>query len=86
MEDDYRQLNFDPAAGRDPSPNSGGGDHQLSECIARIEALKLRVLGNPRLGEYERFEIVGELNTLRGGFLSLSARQNRATPASGPAG
>lgn len=85
MEDDYRQLNFDPAAGRDPSPNSGGGDHQLSECIARIEALKLRVLGNPRLGEYERFEIVGELNTLRGGFLSLSARQNRTTPASGPA-
>lgn len=86
MEDDYRQLNFDPAAGRDSSPNSGPGDHQLSECIARIEALKLRVLGNPRLGEYERFEIVGELNTLRGGFLSLSTRQNRAAAAGGPAG
>lgn len=79
MEDDYRQLNFDPAASRD-APSAANGDHQLAECIARIEALKLRVLGNPKLGEYERFEIVGELNTLRGGFLSLSARQDRAWP------
>lgn len=83
MEDDYRQLNFDPAAGRDAPGSAGTGDHQLNECIARIEALKLRILGNPRLGEYERFEIVGELNTLRGGFLSLSARQSRATGSAG---
>lgn len=80
VEDDYRQLNFDPAAGRDGT--SGGdapqGDRQLSECVARIEALKLRILGHPRLGEYERFELVSELNTLRAGFLSVSAR--RAQP------
>lgn len=82
MEDDYRQLNFDPNAGRDAAPTQG--DNQLNECVARIEALKLRLLGHPRIGEYERFELVGELNTLRAGFLNLHARQNRAAaPANG---
>ncbi|MBV5331882.1 sigma-54 factor interaction domain-containing protein, partial [bacterium] len=86
VEDDYRQLNFDPAAGRDGF--SGQGESQLGECVARIEALKLRLLGHPRIGEYERFELVSELNILRAGFLSLNARNGRAavpTPSNGRA-
>jgi transcriptional regulator with PAS, ATPase and Fis domain len=81
VEDDYRQLNFDPNAGRDGAaarPPGAQGDALFNDCIARIEALKLRLLGHPRLGEYERFELVSELNTLRAGFLGLSAGQGKA--------
>ena len=51
MDDDYRQ----------PSPYSAGifadstNDH-INECIARIETLKLKVLGNSRIHDFEQHE------------------------------
>ncbi|QQP91932.1 sigma 54-interacting transcriptional regulator [Skermanella sp. TT6] len=66
MDDDYRQ----------PSPYSAGifadssSDH-INECIARIEALKFKVLGNSRLADFEQHEFLSELNTLRAAYLHL---------------
>jgi transcriptional regulator with GAF, ATPase, and Fis domain len=70
MEDDYRQ----------PSPYTIGAafgsfsastDEHINECIARIETLKLKILGNPHMGGYERSEFLAELNTLRAAYLHL---------------
>src|SRR5689334_10789534 len=66
MDDDYRQ----------PSPYSAGifadstNDH-INECIARIETLKLRILGNQRLLDFEQHDFLSELNTLRAAYLHL---------------
>jgi len=80
MEDDYRQ----------PSPYASGAalgnfssstDEHINECIARIETLKLKVLGNPHMGGYERSEFLGELNTLRAAYLHLCTLAGRSGPA-----
>jgi transcriptional regulator with PAS, ATPase and Fis domain len=66
MDDDYRQ----------PSPYSAGifadstNDH-INECIARIETLKLKVLGNSRIYGFEQHDFLSELNTLRAAYLHL---------------
>ncbi len=70
MEDDYRQ----------PSPYITGGalgvfsssaDEHINECIARIETLKLKVLGDWRMESADRAEFLAELNTLRAAYLHL---------------
>ena len=70
MEDDYRQ----------PSPYVTGGalgafsnsaDEHINECIARIETLKLKVLGDWRMESADRAEFLAELNTLRAAYLHL---------------
>src|SRR4051812_42725248 len=66
MDDDYRQ----------PSPYSAGifadstNDH-INECIARIETLKLKVLGNFRIHDFEQQDFLSELNKLRAAYLHL---------------
>ena len=79
MQDDYRQ----------PSPYGIGAafgdfststDEHVNDVIARIEALKLKILGNFHIGEYDRSEIIGELNTLRAAYLHLSTLTNRSAP------
>ena len=78
MEDDYRQ----------PSPYITGAalgnfssstDEHINECIARIETLKLKVLGNPHMGGYERSEFLAELNTLRAAYLHLCTLVGRSS-------
>ena len=80
MEDDYRQ----------PSPYTIGAalgnfssstDEHINECIARIETLKLKILGNPHMGGYERTEFLAELNTLRAAYLHLCTLANRTSHA-----
>lgn len=76
MEDDYRQ----------PSPYVGdifteGPSWHLNDSIARIEALKLRILGNHRLMEFERSELLAELNTLRAAYLHLGAQSAQPGPS-----
>ncbi|MEI6987594.1 MAG: sigma-54 factor interaction domain-containing protein, partial [Rhodospirillaceae bacterium] len=80
MDDDYRQ----------PSPYAGtaglgvfssSADEHINECIARIETLKLKVLGNPHMGAYERAEFFGELNTLRAAYLHLCTLGSRSERA-----
>ena len=77
MEDDYRQ----------PSPYTIGAalgtfssstEEHTNECIARIETLKLKVLGNPHMGGYERSEFLAELNTLRAAYLHLCTLSDRS--------
>ncbi len=77
-EDDYRQ----------PSPYITGAtlgnfssstDEHINECIARIETLKLKILGNPHMGGYERSEFLAELNTLRAAYLHLCTLAGRGT-------
>ncbi|CAK0775739.1 Sigma-54 factor interaction domain-containing protein [Azospirillaceae bacterium] len=70
MEDDYRQLSpFDAGIGL--GNFSSSADEHINECIARIETLKLKILGNPHMGNYERTEFMAELNTLRAAYLYL---------------
>lgn len=46
----------------------------LNEHIARIEALKIRILGYPELAERERHAIFRELDILRGAFIEVANR------------
>ncbi len=80
MEDDYRQ----------PSPYITGAalgsfssstDEHINECIARIETLKLKVLGNLHMGGFERSEFLAELNTLRAAYLHLCTLASGSGPA-----
>ncbi|MEI8395108.1 MAG: sigma-54 dependent transcriptional regulator [Rhodospirillaceae bacterium] len=80
MEDDYRQPN-PYASGPALSGFSSSADEHVNECIARIETLKLKILGNPHMGGYERAEFLGELNTLRAAYLHLCTLAGRSEPA-----
>jgi len=87
-EDDYRQPSPYGSGGTALGGFSSSADEHINECIARIETLKLKVLGNPHMGGYERSEFLGELNTLRAAYLHLCTLAGRSGPASeggGPA-
>lgn len=70
IEDDYRQP------GPFASASGFGGfasypDEHVKDSIARIEALKLRLMGSAGLAESERLDMLSELNTLRAAYLHL---------------
>ncbi len=78
MENDYRQ----------PAPYAVGAalgdfatstDEHINDVIARIETLKLKILGNPHIDGYERTQFLGELNTLRAAYLHLSTLSARGS-------
>lgn len=77
QEDDYRQPS-PYAVGAALGSFSSSTDEHVNEAIARIEALKLKVLGNPHMGDYDRMEFLSELNTLRAAYLHLCTLINRA--------
>ncbi|MGN7612434.1 sigma-54 interaction domain-containing protein [Magnetococcales bacterium HHB-1] len=54
----------------------------LNENIARIEALKIRLLGSVNLEESEKKSLLRELDMLRGAVLELANLQISTTPAS----
>ena len=66
----------------EPSPGSTVGPapgmvELLNENIARIEALKVRILENRQQGEQEKQGLFRELDILRGAFLEVSRRHGR---------
>ncbi len=79
-EDDYRQPSPFAAGALGNFP-SNAEDH-VNECVARIETLKLQILGMPFLDGFKRTEILSELNTLRAAYLHLCtlAGPHTATP------
>jgi transcriptional regulator with GAF, ATPase, and Fis domain len=86
MEDDYRQPSPYPTGATLGSFSSSTEEH-INECIARIETLKLKVLGNLHIGGYERSEFLAELNTLRAAYLhlcTLAGRSPGQSDADGP--
>ncbi len=64
------------------SPVSGMVD-LLNENVARIEALKIRILENERIDYGEKQGILQELDILRGAFLEVSGRQGRQETGGG---
>lgn len=80
MEDDYRQPSPFPF-GTGTAGFSDGMDDHVNDSIARIESLKLRVIDNPALPDEERYELLSDLNTLRGAFLHLCTQVTRAERA-----
>ncbi len=77
MEDDYRQPS-PYITGATLGTFSSSTDEHINECIARIETLKLKVLGNPHMGGPERSEFLAELNTLRAAYLHLCTLAGRS--------
>ncbi|MBI1321195.1 MAG: AAA domain-containing protein [Candidatus Hydrogenedens sp.] len=76
MSDDYRQL--DPyITGASLGNFSSSTDEHINDCIARIETLKLKVLGNLHIAGFERSEFLAELNTLRAAYLHLCTLASR---------
>jgi len=70
MEDNYRQLDPYKTGATLGHFSASAADH-VSECIARIETLKLKILGNMHINAFEREEFLAELNTLRAAYLHL---------------
>ena len=71
-------LPVDPFAVQDPFSffqNPVGASGSLNECVARIEALKVRILGHGGLLEQDKRGIFQELDILRGVFLETVAQQ-----------
>ena len=83
LNDDYRVRPPQPQTGVAPLPlphlDSGSSD-LLSEHIARIESLKIKILRLAGLSESERNGIFQDLDILRGALLQGSSGM-RATPA-----
>jgi len=72
MSDDFRQLGpFDFNA------YAGGMRDRMNDGVARIESVKLRLLGNPAMSEFERADLIGELNSLRAAYLHLCTLASR---------
>jgi len=79
MEEDYRQRSpFALEAA--PGGFSASSDEHINECIARIENLKLKILGNFHIDPFERSEFLGELNTLRAAYLHLCTLSRHPPP------
>lgn len=55
--------------------NSVDASHSINESVARIEALKVRILGNVALSEGEKQRVFQDLDILRGVFLETLAQQ-----------
>jgi transcriptional regulator with PAS, ATPase and Fis domain len=74
MRDYFRDPFLDQVEGFSASP-----DEHLNECIARIESLKIKILGNPFISAADRTEFFHELDTLRGAYMHLTTLTRRST-------
>ncbi len=80
---DTDDFNDAPVIGRMDEPaDFGVGD--INQTIARIESLKMKVLGNPYMTEPDKMEFFRELDILRAEYMHFSAAGPAPAPIADP--
>lgn len=76
--DEMPNLDFSQPFPQHTAPFFGDGRYGaiLNEHIARVEALKIRILGYPELSEAKKQAMFHELDLLRGAFIEIASHQS----------